>query len=217
MQAAETHTASRKRPRPQSGDAVQPKEETADEPASQRPRVGEFEHRQPVSSSGSLTPAAGAGEQSGLPSGLAPAGLAPAAVPSPDEGQPASGDGGSAGTSDQSLRPKTLVEDQHSPAAFPANSTATKTQGTETLQGATDNNSAGRGSGEAAMGEPTGTPGEGLESSQRVEEHFQPSVPMQEMVVNFLLRMAFVIGGDRDHDLQVQHTSWLAPPPQPSI
>ena len=49
------------------------------------------------------------------------------------------------------------------------------------------------------MSEPTGTPGD----SQRVEEHFQPSLPMQEMVVNFLLRMAFVIGGDRDHDLQV--------------
>ena len=49
------------------------------------------------------------------------------------------------------------------------------------------------------MSEPTGTPG----ASKRVEEHFQPSLPMQEMVVNFLLRMAFVIGGDRDHDLQV--------------
>ena len=64
------------------------------------------------------------------------------------------------------------------------------------------------GPGDAAIGEPTGTQGEGLESSQRVEEHFQPSLPMQEMVVNFLLRMAFVIGGDRDHDFQV-HTPWL--------
>ena len=47
-----------------------------------------------------------------------------------------------------------------------------------------------------------GAHADGMES-QRNEEHFQPSLPMQEMVVNFLLRMAFVIGGDRDHDLQV--------------
>ena len=43
------------------------------------------------------------------------------------------------------------------------------------------------------------------EGNQKMEEHFQPSVPMQEMVVNFLLRMAFVIGGDKEHELQVKH------------
>ena len=41
------------------------------------------------------------------------------------------------------------------------------------------------------------------EGNQKMEEHFQPSIPMQEMVVNFLLRMAFVIGGDKEHELQV--------------
>ncbi len=67
-----------------------------------------------------------------------------------------------------------------------------------------DPGGAGKETGDAAMAEATaGTPGDALDSSQRVEEHFQPSLPMQEMVVNFLLRMAFVIGGDRDHDLQV--------------
>lgn len=204
MQAAGAQTASRKRPRPQSGDATQPKEEPADEPASQRPRIGDVEHLQP----GSFT--SEAGQQSSLPSGLAPAGLAPAAVASAAEGQPASGDGGSA---DQSLRPTTPVDDQDSPAAFPPDKTAVKTQVAATLQGATDSNSAGKGVGDAAMGEPTGTPGESMESNQRVEEHFQPSLPMQEMVVNFLLRMAFVIGGDRDHDLQVCQSAGSLPQP----
>lgn len=54
-----------------------------------------------------------------------------------------------------------------------------------------------------------GREGDGLisavnDGNQKMEEHFQPSIPMQEMVVNFLLRMAFVIGGDKEQELQVR-------------
>lgn len=108
------------------------------------------------------------------------------------EGQGLTGNG-SAGTTQAAV-----ADDQHGGAAF-SPTAAVKIQDAETLQGPS--------TGASKDGvESTGTPGESLDSSQRVEEHFQPSLPMQEMVVNFLLRMAFVIGGDRDHDLQV---GWL--------
>ena len=184
MQAVEVQAATRKRPRPHSGDVIQPKVEQEDEPISQRPRVGD---RQPVSTAGSLP--SEAAEHSSVPVGSAPAGNA---VDSPAEGQPASGlgRGGSAGTAEA-----TPADDQHvTPDVTPPNTVGA--QDAEPLHGSADGDKDG-----AAMAE--STPGEGLESSQRVEEHFQPSLPMQEMVVNFLLRMAFVIGGDRDHDLQV--------------
>lgn len=175
-------SASRKRARSQSGDAVQPKEEPEDEPVSQRPRV---EQRQPVSTAGSLSRTPEADE----PSPLGATGGNPV---SPDaEGPGLTGNGSTpAGTTQAAV-----AHDQHGGAAF-SPSADVKIQDAETLPGSS--------TGASKDGvESTGTPGESLDSSQRVEEHFQPSLPMQEMVVNFLLRMAFVIGGDRDHDLQV--------------
>lgn len=170
-------TASRKRARSQSGDAVQPKEEPEDEPVSQRPRV---EQRQPVSTAGSSLPRT---PEADKPSPLAGNAVSPGA-----EGQGLTGKG-SAGTT------QAAADDQHGGAAF-SPSAAVKMQDAETLPAPS--------TGASKDGvESAGTPGESLDSSQRVEEHFQPSLPMQEMVVNFLLRMAFVIGGDRDHDLQV--------------
>ena len=184
MQAVKVQTGSRKRPRPQSGDAVQPKQEPEDEPASQRPRV----EQQPVA--GTAGPLPGASDAA-EPSGLAVGGSA-VTPPAESQGRTSSG---AAGTT-KSPR----ADDQHGSNVFSPN-VAIKTQDAEGLQGSADADGAGKDG--TAMVESTGTPGEGLDSSQRVEEHFQPSLPMQEMVVNFLLRMAFVIGGDRDHDLQV--------------
>ena len=174
MQAATVQTASRKRPRLQSGDGVQPKQEPEDEPATQRPRV---EQQTVASAADSLPRVPGTGE----PSGLATGGNA--------------GGSGAAGTT----KPP-LADDHHGSSVFSSN-VAIKAQDAEGLPGSADADGAAKD--ETGMVESTGTPGEGLDSSQRVEEHFQPSLPMQEMVVNFLLRMAFVIGGDRDHDLQV--------------
>lgn len=176
MQSA---SASRKRPRSQSGDAIQPKEEPEDEPVSQRPRV---EQRQPVSTAGSMSRTPEADE----PSPLAARGGN--AVSPEAEGQGPTSNG-SAGTT------QTVADEQPGGAAF-SPSAAVKMQDAETLPGSSTCAS-------KDGVESTGTPGESLDGSQRVEEHFQPSLPMQEMVVNFLLRMAFVIGGDRDHDLQV--------------
>lgn len=146
-----------------------------------------MEQRQPVSTAGSLPRTPEADE----PSPLAPLAARGGNAVSPEaEGQGLTGNG-SAGTTQAAA----VADDQHGGAAF-SPSAALKTQDAETLPGSS--------TGASKDGvESTGTPGESLDSSQRVEEHFQPSLPMQEMVVNFLLRMAFVIGGDRDHDLQV--------------
>lgn len=188
MQAAKVQAPSRKRPRPQSGDAIQPKQEPEDEPASQRPRV----EQQPVASvAGSLPRAPDTDE----PFGSATSGNAGGGPVSP----PAERHGlSSSGAADTTKSP--LADDQPGSNVFSPNA-AIKVQDAEALQGSAEAD--GPGKDETAMVGSTGTPGEGLDSSQRVEEHFQPSLPMQEMVVNFLLRMAFVIGGDRDHDLQV--------------
>lgn len=187
MQAAKVQTASRKRPRPQSGDAIQPKQEPEDETASQRPRV---EQQPAATTAGSVPRAPDTGELSGSATG----GNADGSGVSP----PAESEGLSSGAAGTTKSP--LAGDQHGSNVFSPNA-AIKAQDAEGLTGSTDADGAGKDG--TAMVESTGTPGESLDSSQRVEEHFQPSLPMQEMVVNFLLRMAFVIGGDRDHDLQV--------------
>ena len=188
IQAVKVQAASRKRPRMQSADTVQPKQEPEDEPASQRPRL----EQQPIASTaGSLPPPPDTAESSVLAVGGNAGG---SAVTPPTETQGLTSSG-AAGTIKAPL-----ADDQHGSNVFSPNA-AIKTQDAEGLQGSADADGAGKDG--TAMVESTGTPGEGLDSSQRVEEHFQPSLPMQEMVVNFLLRMAFVIGGDRDHDLQV--------------
>ena len=197
MQASETQAPSRKRPRPASAEFIQPKEEPEDEPASQRPRRGDANQQQGVLSVD--VSSANAAQPSNVPSASAPGGTAvvpPEAQPAPNAGPGALTAPGANDQQDQQ---------QDGGDGFPPNGIpASRSQEAGTLQGVADPDGASKDGGDAAMSEPAATPGEGLESSQRVEEHFQPSLPMQEMVVNFLLRMAFVIGGDRDHDLQVQ-------------
>lgn len=188
IQAAKVQAPGRKRPRPQSGDAVQPKQEPEDQPASQRPRV----EQQPVASVAGALPRA---QDTDEPSGLATSGNAGGGAVSPPAESHGLTSSGAADTSKTSL-----ADDQPGPNVFSPNA-AIKVQDAEALQGSADADAPGKDG--TAMVESTGTPGEVLDSSQRVEEHFHPSLPMQEMVVNFLLRMAFVIGGDRDHDLQV--------------
>lgn len=199
MQASQAQAPSRKRPRPASAESIQPKEEPEDEPASQRPRLGDASQQPGVPSAGLSS--AHAAEPSNVSLAAAPG----ESAASPPEAQPAS-NAGPAGA----LNAPSVATDQPQDGGDgfpPTGIPASRSQDAETLQGVADPDGAGKDGGDAAIGEPAATPGEGLESSQRVEEHFQPSLPIQEMVVNFLLRMAFVIGGDRDHDLQVQFTS----------
>ena len=176
-------------------------EELDDEPVSQRPKVSDAGQQPTASTAGSL-PAVlhpRASEQDTIPLSSAP-GVAMPHSPT----QPADG------TSGQPLSAEN--PQQNVVSTLPPHGGPDTRQEVETLPDVADATGAGKDAGEGAMNEAAGPQGDGLESNQRVEEDFQPSLPMQEMVVNFLLRMAFVIGGDRDHDLQASkwlHTSSL--------
>ena len=42
-----------------------------------------------------------------------------------------------------------------------------------------------------------------LPACRALDDDFAPTQPMQEMIVNFLLRMCFVLGESKEKDLQV--------------
>ena len=176
-------TPSRKRSRPTSAETVHPKDGVAEdattEPASQRPRLTQAPSSQQDAQAGST------------PSGTATIATSEAGVPlAPGEHATTEAD--------------SLVVPIPSPSAAYGMSPAPVAE----PPGPSGNASAQdqQGFGDAAD---VGREGPGLiaavsaEGNQKMEEHFQPSIPMQEMVVNFLLRMAFVIGGDKEHEAQV--------------
>lgn len=211
LQSQDIHASSRKRSRPSSAEAsaVPPKEEAEElgEPARQRPRTGDAAQGQQsigtLQSIDSLQATSDATGQSSAPSAVATA-SAPLSADAPaaagDESAPPVDPAQNAADTQQPVASVAVRAPPGAPPEHGGSSEAGK-QDEVHQQSLGD---PGGGAKEAADGEAAGgTQGDGLDGSQRVEEHFQPSLPMQEMVVNFLLRMAFVIGGDRDHDLQV--------------
>ena len=208
LQSQEAQAPNRKRSRPPSAETIQPKEEAEElgEPASQIRRTGDTQQgQQPSGALQSIDSLQGASEAAGQAS--TPAADNAAAVPPAAEAPVATGDGTAA-----AAEPAHPVDNASQPVASAAarapmengETAEASKQGEVSQQSLGDPGADGKESQADGMGETTGaTQGDALDSSQRVEEHFQPSLPMQEMVVNFLLRMAFVIGGDRDHDLQV--------------
>ena len=212
LQSQDVHASSRKRSRPSSaeGSALPPKEEAEElgEPARQRPRTGDAAQGQSIGTLQSIDSLQATSDATGQSS--APPAVATASAPISADAPAATGD---------EIAPPTDPAQNAADTQQPVASVAVRTppgeppeNGGSSEAGKQDEvhqqslGDPGGGAKEAvdAMGEAAGgTQGDGLDGSQRVEEHFQPSLPMQEMVVNFLLRMAFVIGGDRDHDLQV--------------
>lgn len=208
LQAQESQPLSRKRSRPPSAEGIQPKEEPEDlgEPTSQRQRTCESAQGQQSvgtlqSLEGSLSGAADANGQTSAPP-AADTAVASALTDSTDIASSQAALPIQAGPIGPAIQQGAPTADAGTLSEMGGNDEAGSR-----LQDEGHQQSVGdpRGAGDASISEATGgMPGDGLDSSQRVEEHFQPSLPMQEMVVNFLLRMAFVIGGDRDHDLQVR-------------
>lgn len=213
LQTQDVHASSRKRSRPSSAEAsaVPPKEEAEElgEPARQRPRTGDVGQGQQsigtLQSIDSLQATSDATGQSSAPPAVATASAltsadAPAAA-GDESAQPADPAQNAADTQ----QPVASVAVRAPPGAPPEGGGSSEAgKQDEVHQQSLGDPGGGAQEAADAMGEAAGgTQGDGLDGSQRVEEHFQPSLPMQEMVVNFLLRMAFVIGGDRDHDLQV--------------
>ncbi|KAL0020642.1 hypothetical protein WJX79_010395 [Trebouxia sp. C0005] len=211
-QTQDVHASSRKRSRPSSAEAsaVPPKEEAEElgEPARQRPRTGDVGQGQQsigtLQSIDSLQATSDATGQSSAPPAVATASAltsadAPAAA-GDESAQPADPAQNAADTQ----QPVASVAVRAPPGAPPEGGGSSEAgKQDEVHQQSLGDPGGGAQEAADAMGEAAGgTQGDGLDGSQRVEEHFQPSLPMQEMVVNFLLRMAFVIGGDRDHDLQ---------------
>lgn len=212
-QSHDVHASNRKRSRPSSAEAsaVPPKDEAEElgEPARQRPRTGDAtQGPQSIGTLQSIDSLQATSDATGQSS--APPAVATASAPISADARAAAGDESASPTD-----PAQNAADTQQPVAsvaIRAPPEAPGENGGSSEAGKQDEvhqqslGDPGGGVKEAAdaMGEAAGgTQGDGLDGSQRVEEHFQPSLPMQEMVVNFLLRMAFVIGGDRDHDLQV--------------
>jgi len=213
LQSQDAQASSRKRLRPPSAEAsaVQPKEEAEElgEPARQRPRTGDAAQGQQsigtLQSIDSLQATSDATGQTSAPSVAATA-SAPVSADAPaaagDESAPPTDPAQNAADTQQPVASVAVRAPSGAPPENGGSSEAGKQD--EVHQQSLGDPGGGGKEAADAMGEAAGgTQGDGLDGSQRVEEHFQPSLPMQEMVVNFLLRMAFVIGGDRDHDFQV--------------
>lgn len=175
-------TPGRKRSRPTSAETVHPKdgvsEDATAEPASQRPRLTQAPSQQDA-------------QAGSTPSEMVPIATSEAGVSfAPGEHATAEAD--------------SLVVPIPSPGAAYGMSPAPVAEAPGPAGNANAQDQ--QGFGDAAD---VGREGAGLiaavsaEGNQKMEEHFQPSIPMQEMVVNFLLRMAFVIGGDKEHEAQV--------------
>lgn len=176
---------SRKRARPASAETVQRRDSAAEdssaEPASQRLRLSQAPSQQDAPPTDTTVPSESApttGDEAGTP---------------PTQADQEAPDGEGLVTP---LSPAGTVSGS-SPMIPPSEgSSHHATASTQDQQGFGDAADVGReGAGLIAS--------VSAEGSQKMEEHFQPSIPMQEMVVNFLLRMAFVIGGDKEHELQV--------------
>ncbi|KAL0051806.1 hypothetical protein WJX82_002492 [Trebouxia sp. C0006] len=210
-QSQDVHASSRKRSRPSSAEAsaVPPKEEAEElgEPARQRPRTGDAAQGQSIGTLQSIDSLQATSDATGQSS--APPAVATASAPISADAPAATGDESAPPTDPaqnaaDTQQPVASVAVRTPPGEPPENGGSSEAgKQDEVHQQSLGDPGGGAKEAVDAMGEAAGgTQGDGLDGSQRVEEHFQPSLPMQEMVVNFLLRMAFVIGGDRDHDLQ---------------
>jgi len=195
---------------------VPPKEEAEElgEPARQRPRTGDAAQGQSIGTLQSIDSLQATSDATGQSS--APPAVATASAPISADAPAAAGDESAPPTDPaqnaaDTQQPVASVAVRTPPGEPPENGGSSEAGKQDEVHQQSLGDPGGSAKEAAdAMGEAAGgTQGDGLDGSQRVEEHFQPSLPMQEMVVNFLLRMAFVIGGDRDHDLQV---GYVRPP-----